>query len=68
MQISCAKLLNVDACYIWMMRGQDKPVRSPIHSGVKMVDQVPEKDSPVPTSARTARSKETCAGQEECSV
>jgi hypothetical protein len=36
MKISCAELLNVDACCNWTMKGQAKHVRSPIHSGVQM--------------------------------
>jgi hypothetical protein len=34
MKISCVELLTVDARYNWMMKGQAKHVRSPIHSGV----------------------------------
>jgi hypothetical protein len=36
MKISCAELLNVDACCNWTMKGQAKHVRSPIHNGVQM--------------------------------
>jgi hypothetical protein len=36
MKISCAELLNVDTHWNWMMKGQAKHVRSPIHSGVQM--------------------------------
>jgi hypothetical protein len=34
MKISCAELLNVDTRYNWMMKGEAKHVKSPIHSGV----------------------------------
>jgi hypothetical protein len=34
MKISCTELLNIDAHYNLMIKGQDKHVRSPIHSGV----------------------------------
>jgi hypothetical protein len=34
MRTSCVGLLNVDARCNWMMKGQAKHVRSPIHSGV----------------------------------
>jgi hypothetical protein len=36
MKVSCAELLNVDARYNWMMKGQAKHVRSPIHSAVQI--------------------------------
>jgi hypothetical protein len=36
MKISCTELLNVDAHYDLMMKGQAKHVTSPIRSGVQM--------------------------------
>jgi hypothetical protein len=36
MKISCAELLNVDAHCNWIMKGQVKCTRSPIHNGVHM--------------------------------
>jgi hypothetical protein len=36
MKISCVELLNVDACYNWMMKGQANHTRSLIPNGVQM--------------------------------
>jgi hypothetical protein len=44
MRISCAKLLNVDAHYNWMMKDQAKHVRRPIHNGVQMASPYPRRE------------------------
>jgi hypothetical protein len=36
MKILCVELLNVDAQYNWMIKGQTNHTRSLIHSGVQM--------------------------------